>query len=152
MPAVRSPQISSLERRPRRRRFPGLPILILLALGLGACESEEIPLTWQDLSSGEQTYVRRLVVLERAKAVALNDRELGDVVLDSLAAAWGDSAQAEAQAHAPTDPTRSRQLNIYLLRVLEAEKDSLMTIPAVRRLAAPLPAPVPGTLEDEPDG
>ncbi|PID81692.1 hypothetical protein CSB20_01795 [bacterium DOLZORAL124_64_63] len=119
-----------------------VPLLLLpLLLLLGGCEAQETPLQWQDLSPAEQTYVRRLVILERAKAVALHDRESGAAVLDSLAIAWGDSAAAEARALAPTDPTRSRLLSAYLLRVLEAEKDSLMTAPTARCLAAPIPRP-----------
>ena len=73
--------------------------------------------------------------------MALNDRDLGDAVLDSLATAWGDSAPPSMPAPiAPTDPARSRLLNTYLLRILEAEKDSTCW---PRRWCAAWPPPLP---------
>ncbi len=80
MPAVRSPHLPLRKPRPGRpfpllRPLPVLPLLIVpllllpLLLLLGGCEAQETPLQWQDLSPAEQTYVRRLVILERAKAV-----------------------------------------------------------------------------------
>lgn len=123
----------------RRRLWPWL--LPLLGWLLAACSSEETPLSEQDLTPAERTYVQRLVTLERAKAVALNDRDRGGALLDSLSAAWGDSALPETRALVPADPTRSRLLYDYLLQVLIAEKDSLMDAPREDRLSAPLPVP-----------
>ena len=42
-------------------------------------------------STNTPMIAERMVTLERAKAVALADREQGEALLDSLAAAWGDS-------------------------------------------------------------
>ncbi len=125
----------------------------LLALGLlftlVACETPEKPLQLADLSQDEHLYIERLVVLERAKAVAFNDHTLGDVVLDSLALAWGDSAQTETAAMAPQDPLRCAAIHNLMGRILAAEQDSLMEAPFRRRLSAPLPDPVPPEPESE---
>ncbi len=143
MPAVHIPKYPIPLRRLATLAVPAA------LLCLGACSSQDEPLTWQDLDGPERTYVQRLVVLERAKALALADREYGSVVLDSLQAAWGDSALAETRAGVPDDPARSRLVHDYLLRVLVAEKDSLMEAPFERRLAAPLPEPAPLAAERE---
>lgn len=119
----------------------------LLALGLlfslAACETPDKDLQLADLSQDEHLYIQRLIVLERAKAIAFNDHTLGDVVLDSLSLAWGDSAQTLTAQMAPKEPLRSAAVHDLLARILAAEQDSLMAVPLRRRLAAPLPDPVP---------
>ena len=112
------------------------------ALLFSGCDQPEKELQLVDLTSAEYTYVQRLVVLERAKAIALHDRDLGNTVLDSLSEAWGDSVEAETAALSPSDPIRSREVHDLLKRVVSAEKDSLMLSPTVLRLSAPLALPV----------
>lgn len=120
-----------------------IPLLLLL-LSLAACEKgDPPPLQLGDLSDSELLYVTRLVVLERAKAVALVDRPLGDALLDSLATAWGDSARSETAAGIPADPRRAGQIGRLLNRILAAELDSLIAAPRPDRLSAPLPDPPP---------
>jgi hypothetical protein len=119
-------------------------------LALAGCEPEEPPkLQLDDLSPTELTYIEQLVVLERAKAVALIDRETGTALLDSLATAWGDSALQDARNLTPDDPQRSRQVHDLLLRILEAETDSLISAARPDRLGAPLPDPVVAPPEPE---
>ena len=124
--------------------------LLLAATG---CENEKSQLALTDLSEDEYRYVERMVVLERAKAVALIDRPAGDALLDSLAAAWGDSSLVETWAGVPDDPVRSEAVATLLRGVLAAEKDSLMAAPRADRLRQPLmepPPPAPVTSpEDE---
>lgn len=116
--------------------------MLIPTLFLGACDQPEKPLQLADLTSDEHTYVERLVVLERAKAVVLADRDLGNTVLDSLALAWGDSAEVETAAMAPLDPIRSKALHELLKRIVVAEKDSLIQNPSPLRLTAPLIDPI----------
>ena len=111
---------------------------MLLTLYAGACSREKQDLTLEDLSPSEYSYIERIIVLERAKAVALNDRELGNVILDSLMVAWGDSAESETAALAPKDPERSKAVHQLLVQITEAENDSLKLTPTVRRLTAPM--------------
>jgi len=116
--------------------------LCLVAAGVAGCGTgEEIRLG--DLEPGERMYVTRVVVLERAKAVALVDRSLGEALLDSLAATWGDDSLAETEAVVPEDPARAAAVGRLLRRILEAELDSLVLAPRPDRLAAPLPDPAP---------
>jgi hypothetical protein len=115
---------------------------LALAAGGAGCESAG-ELRPDDLEPGELRYVTRVVVLERAKAVALADRAAGDALLDSLAAAWGDSSLAETEAGVPDDPGRAAAVGRLLQRILEAELDSLVLAPRPDRLAQPLPDPEP---------
>ena len=68
-----------------------VPLAVLLLLAAVGCEQGDEP-GLADLTPGERLYVERMVVLERAKAVGLADRGQGNALLDSLAAAWGDSS------------------------------------------------------------
>jgi hypothetical protein len=131
----------------RRRGFPPAwwtaAALSLLA-GAGCGPDGGRPLRLADLTAPERAYVTRFVVLERARAVALVDRTTGDALLDSLAAAWGDSSLAGAQAALPADPRRQALLHGLLGRILLAEQDSLLDAARPGRLDAPLPDPPPG--------
>lgn len=155
-----------MTKRPTTRHAHGTPLahglaqvclaaaLLLAATG---CENETTKLALTDLSGDEFRYVERMVVLERAKAVALIDRPAGDALLDSLAVAWGDSSLVETGAGAPADPVRSEAVATLLREVLAAERDSLMAAPRADRLQQPLmepplPAPVsPPEGENEPE-
>jgi hypothetical protein len=112
-------------------------------VGLAACQDEPQPLTLDDLTPDETRYVTRFVQLERARAVALADPESGAALLDSLAAAWGDSAAFEARAQLPAGPVRSAAVHELLAGILRAERDSLIIAPSPDRLAQPLPEPEP---------
>lgn len=79
-----------------------------------------------DLTADEARLVERFLVLERARAVALADPDRGDALLDSLSAAWGDSAEADALRWFPTDPRRAEMLHALLHELLTAEADSLV--------------------------
>ena len=114
----------------------------LAAVGVAGCGTDD-EIRLGDLESGERIYVTRVVVLERAKAVALVDRPVGEALLDSLAAAWGDDSLAETEAVVPGDPARAAAVGRLLRRILEAELDSLVLAPRPDRLAAPLPDPEP---------
>jgi hypothetical protein len=132
--------------RPRPLPFRAVPVravlvLVLTFLAAGCGPGDELRLG--DLDEGERRYVDRVVVLERAKAVALVDRPRGAALLDSLAAAWGDSSLAETEAGVPRDPARAAALGRLLQRILVAELDSLVHAPRPDRLAAPLPDPEP---------
>ncbi|MFO7653288.1 MAG: hypothetical protein R6X25_05630 [Candidatus Krumholzibacteriia bacterium] len=110
---------------------------------LAGCEPGEPTLDLQDLTPAERRFVTRFVVLERARAVAMADPDRGEALLDSLAAAWGDTAAAVARQSVPADPHRAGALYDLLRRVLEAEQDSLVFSPDPDRLDAPLPRPLP---------
>jgi hypothetical protein len=127
-----------------------------LALGslafLASCG--EAPLDVDDLTAAEREFVTRYVVLERARAVAMAEPVTGTALLDSLAIAWGDSANAVARGQVPAEPARAAAVYDLLGRLLAAESDSLLRAPQARRLTAPLPsgaAPGPATpaLPDE---
>lgn len=125
-------------------------VLTCLVPLLAGCEPEEPPaIQLNDLGPNEYTYIYRLVTLERAKAVALVDRKTGVVLLDSLATAWGDSALADTRTLVPVEPMRAGQVNSLLLRILEAEADSLVHAPRPDRLQSPLPDPLPAVPEEE---
>jgi hypothetical protein len=126
--------------RARRLRAALLPCLACAALA--ACDAPE-NLEFSDLSADEARFVTRFVQLERARAVALVDREAGVVLLDSLSAAWGDTSLALARAAIPVDAVRQARVFRLLERILLAEQDSLVEAPRPGRLAAPLPAPLP---------
>jgi len=116
--------------------------LTALALAVVAgCTGDDERLSLADLSAAEQRYVTRFVVLERARAVALADPERGAALLDSLAAAWGDSAGAHALDGLSEDPRRAAALHDLLARILTADLDSLVHAPVERRLTAPVPDP-----------
>ncbi len=119
-----------------------LTIILSLMLVTG-CTRESEELTLADLSEGEYLYLQRIVTLERAKAIALVDRQRGHVVLDSLKAAWGDSVQIKTAAMAPAEPTRSEAVHDLLRRILIAENDSLKLAPVTRRLLAPMSEEAP---------
>jgi hypothetical protein len=124
-----------------------LPALFLLP---GCSEEDHPALQLKDLTDGELLFVSRIVILERAKAVALIDRPTGEALLDSLAAAWGDSAFSETSRGVPSSPKRVGQVGDLLIRILDAELDSLISAPRPDRLAAPLPNPLPVEPEPEP--
>ena len=149
--AVPVPDLATA-RTPRRRRSGGrwLGLLSWLICGLLAgCDEEPAPLQLADLTADEHLYLERIVQLERAKAVALVDRETGLALLDSLAADWGDSSLAETKALVPSEPQRSAAVADLLLRILAAENDSLLHAPRPDRLAAPLPDPITITTDDD---
>lgn len=152
MPSFRNARSRFLSGKPRRwgpAAVPCLPFLLSLPFLLplaalpGCAPDTPADLKLADLTPAERRYVTRLVVLERAKAVALVDRPRGDALLDSLAVAWGDSARRETETGIPAAPLRASQVAVLLTRVLEAELDSLLAAPEARRLAAPLPEPAP---------
>ncbi|MEN8005598.1 MAG: hypothetical protein ABFS42_01235 [Candidatus Krumholzibacteriota bacterium] len=127
-----------------------LPLLLACLLPAAGCEKNEPPLTLEDLSAGEFVFVERMVILERAKTVALLDRAAGDALLDSLAAAWGDSSLDLTLTGAPDEPLRSEAVAALLRRVLAAEQDSLRASSGFERLTRPLPDPVPLAPEPNP--
>ena len=104
---------------------------------LASCSEPALDL--DDLTPAEREFVTRFVVLERARAVALADPAAGTALLDSLAAAWGDSANAVARRQVPPQPARAAAVYDLLGRILAAESDSLVRAPVARRLTAPLP-------------
>lgn len=121
---------------------------MVLAAGLAVvltagCGSESGPLELHQLRPAERLYVERYITLERARAVALAEPALGVALLDSLAAAWGDSAAVEAEAALTGEPRRAARLHGLVQRLLEAEADSLIQAPHPRRLHEPLPDPIP---------
>jgi len=99
----------------------------------------ETTLDLEDLTPAEREFVTRFVVLERARAVALAKPSAGTALLDSLAAAWSDSANALAQNQVPSRADRAAAVYDLLGRILAAESDSLVHAPLARRLTAPLP-------------
>jgi len=131
----------------RRPACAGLALALSVALFPGCSGPGGDPvLTFDDLDAGERLYVQRMVTLERAKAVALVDRERGVALLDSLSAAWGDSSLAETIAGLPRDPRRSAAVGRLLTALLKADQDSLVLAPRADRLTAPLPTPSPDDL------
>ncbi|MGD9548618.1 MAG: hypothetical protein AB7V45_13915 [Candidatus Krumholzibacteriia bacterium] len=124
---------------PRAKK--GLACLAATLVLAAGCEKGEPRLEVADLTPGELVYVQRVVVLERARAVALMDEPLGEAILDSLASAWGDSSLERTIELAPAEPERAVLVNDLLLRILEAEEDSLMEAPRADRIARPLPDP-----------
>lgn len=128
----------------RTGALPNACVWLVLLLIAAGCRDEVRPLRLDDLDAAERLYVERFVVLERARVLALVDAETGAAALDSLAAAWGDSALAEARAALPDDSVRLAALHTLLAEILGAEEDSLTLAPVLRRLSAPVldpPAP-----------
>jgi len=125
-------------------RFLFLIIVLGSALLLaGGCVEDSGPMQLADLSADEQVYLTRFIQLERARAVTLVQRELGEALLDSLAVAWGDSSLVELGTAFGSDTARAAGLHDLLGRILEAEEDSLLQVPLPRRLTEPLPDPLP---------
>ncbi len=110
---------------------------------VAGCQGEPDHLDVADLDEAERQVVERYIILERARAVTLADPPRGVAILDSLAAAWGDSAANMAEAALPTRPNRATLIHDLLRRLLEAEQDSLVHAPDPRRLTAPMPTPSP---------
>ena len=127
------------------------PLLLACLLPAAGCEENDQPLTLDDLSDGEFIFVERMVILERAKTVALLDRPAGDALLDSLASAWGDSSLSLTLAGAPEDPLRAEAVAALLRQILAAEQDSLRVSSAYDRLTLPLPVPVTETPDPDPE-
>jgi hypothetical protein len=115
--------------------------MLLLAGCLPACHSSEKTLQLKDLTPAERRYIVRFVTLERARAVAMVNRERGQALLESLATAWGDSSLAETERGLSSRPRRAAAVQDLLVRILDAERDSLLHAPEARRLTAPLPEP-----------
>lgn len=90
-------------------------LLILMLAAITGCGRQS-----DELTADEARVVERFIVLERARAVALADPDRGDALLDSLAAAWGDSAEADAMRWFPTDPRRAEMLHKLLHERLSA--------------------------------
>jgi hypothetical protein len=118
-------------------------LLVATCILSSGCTKEPQPLQLADLTPGERLFIARVVTLERAKAVALVDRPVGEALLDSLAAAWGDSSLALTLRGVPSEPRRSAAVSDLLTRILTAEEDSLLNSPRPDRLTAPIPDPIP---------
>jgi len=127
--------------KPRIGFAAGNILAAAILLAVAGCGRGDSPLRLQDLSPAELSYVERFVVLERARAVAMDDRAAGESLLDSLAVAWGDSSLQEARSALEIAPGRLAELHLLLGRILDAERDSLLRSPTPGRLAAPLPDP-----------
>ncbi len=126
----------------KRTTLTALLALVLVG-NLSGCQREPEALQLRDLTQDERLYIERFVVLERTRAIALLNAELGAALVDSLAAAWGDSSLAQTQQWVPREPARAAAVQDLLLRILDAERDSLVQVPEPRRLTAPLPDPPP---------
>jgi ribosomal 50S subunit-associated protein YjgA (DUF615 family) len=126
-----------------RRPLAAIALLVVGGALLGACQEKPLVLTLDDLTPAERSYVRRFVILERARAVALAQPARGDSLLDSLAVAWGPDALSNQLASLSRNPRRLAALEDLLARILAAERDSLVQAPLPRRLAQPLPRPKP---------
>lgn len=125
-----------------------VPVLVpfLAAVGLAlapGCARRSDTLQLADLTPTERLYVERFVTLERARAVALADPDVGNALLDSLGRAWSDTALEWTLHTLPKDPRRVAGIYGLLSRILNAENDSLVKAPLARRLRAPLPDPRP---------
>ena len=106
---------------------------------LAGCRQQNRTLQLSDLTAPERTYFEQVVAVERAKSVALIDLDVGSALLDSLAAAWGDSVQSTTLAGLSGSPSRSVAVGELLLRVVTAEQDSLRWHSGTNRLRLPLP-------------
>lgn len=117
-------------------------LLAALAVTVGCGDDPDSELAVGDLTDTERLFVERVIVLERARAVALQDRDTGNALLDSLAAAWGDCSLVETARGMPVDPERAARVGRLLTSLLVAEQDSLVLAARPDRLAAPLPDPL----------
>ncbi len=122
-------------------------LLAAATLAFAGCSREPAALQVSQLRPVERQFVERFIVLERARAVALADPPVGVALLDSLAAAWGDTADSVMIAGLATDPRRAALVHDLLRRLLETEADSLLFAPFKRRLGEPLPEPAPAGAE-----
>lgn len=127
-----------------------IPVAVLMLAAATGCDHGD-DLLLADLTPGETLYVERMVVLERAKAVGLADREQGIALFDSLVAAWGDSALERTIAGLPDEPRRAAAVGRLLSGILLAEQDSLVNAPRPDRLAAPLPLPAAPPVQPDPE-
>jgi hypothetical protein len=141
---TRNTGIPPRTRRPLRRLAvrPWPAVVAVLIVALTGCLRGDPDVDLASLTPGERLYIERSVNLERARAVALVDRARGDALLDSLAAAWGDSARRDVLAGLPGDPVRATAVHRLLLDVIAAEQETLLAAPGVERLGLPLPVPV----------
>lgn len=147
VPEVMSVPLSALPSSPGtagpRAAMRAASVLVLaltLLAAAGGCARRERPLTPRDLTDDESVYVTRVLVLERVRAAIIDDPIRGSVLGDSLAAAWGDSAQPRTLDLAPTDPDRAALVHELLLRLLAAEQDSLLRLGGRRAIDAAWPA------------
>ncbi len=124
--------------------------LVLVCIPLSGCEKSIDDLQLKDLTQNEYLYIERMVILERAKAVALVDHETGFALLDSLANSWGDSASVRTGEMAKNAPLRSAAVGKLLGRILAAERDSLLNTPNPDLIALPLSDPSPSTHPEQP--
>ncbi len=115
--------------------------LIAGLLLFSGCDIKDQPLELSDLTAGERLYFERVVAVERAKSVTMVYRATGEALLDSLATAWGDSAQADVLKGLGGDPYHATAISELLGRVVKAEQDSLLWDPGFNRLNLPLPDP-----------
>lgn len=122
-----------------RLNLTAIPVFLLLV----GCNAQPESLAMSDLTADEALFIERYVTLERARMVTLARPDEGEAILDSLALAWGDSAEAEAMRMLPTDPRRAQLVHDLLRRLLDAEMDSLTHAPRADRITAPLPEPIP---------
>ncbi|MFT5232812.1 MAG: hypothetical protein ACI9UK_002196 [Candidatus Krumholzibacteriia bacterium] len=115
------------------------------------CSPDESELELTDLTAGEHQFIDKTITVERALAVTYINREIGNSLLDSLSAAWGDSAVTEITSKLPSNPKRAIKVDELLLRLLIAEQDSFAMNPGANRLHLPLPdlnRPVPVAIPD----
>lgn len=144
-------------RRPQQFFLVTASLLATLLLVAG-CRPRTRELALTELTAGERLYCERVIALERAKSVALIHRDIGEVLLDSLATAWGDSVIPTTMAGMPSESRRAIAVGELLARILRAEQDSLRWEPGANRLHLPLPDPDrpgrerPVTPTDDPSG
>jgi hypothetical protein len=131
--------------------FACLMACLMACLLVAGCEKKQSPLVLSDLDEGETDLLTRLIILERAKSLALVDRPAGQALLDSLALAWGDSIAEETVAGAPTNATRAHAVGELFSRIFAAEHDSMLAHDGRRDLTAPLPDPPAPAEEIEPE-
>lgn len=128
-------------KKSRFRHLIGMiPVVFIFSAG---CGDKTGNLLLADLNDAELVYLTRYVTIERARAVYAIDPELGAGLLDSLATTWGDSNAVEIQRRLPSDMPRLAQVNKLLIRILEAEEDSLVLAARPDRLNTPITDPPP---------
>ena len=128
----------------KKSRFRLLVSLFFaLTICLQGCDHTPKELVLSDLNPAEMQYLSHYLIIERARAVYAVDPELGNSLLDSLAVAWGDSDAVEINSALPVDLPRRALVNRLLVRILEAEEDSLLLAARPDRLSAPITDPPP---------